>query len=105
MVVMRAVILLPLLAMGCDRAVNAFEVQAAGAVSAEVTLCGHSIQLMRTGETFSGTVPVRCEGEGVLKVRFPTQQPVNCTIGYVTPGAVQSFKFKVENGLCSSAGT
>lgn len=98
---MRALVLLiPLFAMGCDRSANVFEVQAAGAVSAELTLCGRSTQLTRAGERFAGTVPIRCEGDGVIKVRFPNQQPVNCTVGYVTPGAVQSFKFKVENGRC-----
>jgi hypothetical protein len=94
------VLLIPLVAMGCDRVSNAFEVQAAGAVSAELTLCGQSTELMRVGEKFTGAVPIRCEGDGVIKVRFPHQQAVNCTVGYVTPGAVQSFKFKVENRRC-----
>jgi len=103
---MRAIVLLiPLVAMGCDRVPNAFEVQAAGAVSAELTLCGRSTELTQTGEKFAGSVSIRCEGDGVIKVSFPNQQTVNCTVGYVTPGAVQSFKFKVENGRCESTHT
>lgn len=103
MVLMRAtVLLIPLVAMGCNRVANAFEVQGAGAVSAELTLCGQSTELKQTGEKFAGSISIRCEGDGVIKVRFPNQQTVNCAIGYVTPGAVQSFKFKVENGRCGS---
>jgi hypothetical protein len=89
-----------LVAMGCDRVSNAFEVKAAGAVSAELTLCGQSTELSRTGETFAGALSIRCEGHGVIRVSFPNQQAVNCAVGYVTPGGVQSFKFKVENGRC-----
>ena len=97
--------MIPLVAIGCDRVPNAFEVQAAGAVSAELTLCDQTTELTRTGEKFAGEVSIRCEGDGVIKVRFPNQQAVNCTIGYVTPGADQSFKFKVENGRCGSTRT
>lgn len=68
-------------------------------------LCGQSTDLTRTGEQFKGVVPVRCEGDGIIKVRFPNQQAVNCTVGYVTPGAVQNFKFRVENGGCGSFDT
>ena len=101
---MRALVLLiPLLAMGCDRVANSFEVQAVGAASAELTLCGQSAQLTRLGEMFAGAIPIRCEGDGVIRVHFPNQQAVECTVGYVTPGAVQSFKFKIENGRCGSS--
>ncbi|XJJ70266.1 hypothetical protein WBP07_28770 [Novosphingobium sp. BL-8A] len=103
---MRSIVLLiPLVAMGCNRVPNAFEVRAAGAVSAELTLCGQSTELTQTGEKFAGSVSIRCEGDGVIKVSFANQQAVNCTVGYVTPGAVQSFKFKVENGRCGSTDT
>lgn len=98
---MKAILLLsPLLAAGCDRAANTFEVRAVGATSADLTLCGQSTPLQRTDGKFTGTLPIRCEGDGAIKVNFPDRPSVSCPIGYVTPGAVQSFKFEVDNGRC-----
>lgn len=72
MVLMRAIVLLiPLVAMGCDRVPNAFEVQGARVVSAELTLCGQSTELTQTGERFAGSISISCEGDGVIKVGFP----------------------------------
>jgi hypothetical protein len=103
---MRAILFLsPLLVAGCDRTANTFEVRAEGAASAELTLCGQFTRLERTDGKFTGTLPIRCEGDGAIKVSFPDRPPVSCPIGYVTPGAAQSFKFEVENGRCGASGT
>lgn len=102
--VMRAILLLvPMLAAGCDRAANTFEVRAVGATSADLTLCGQSTRLKRMDGKFTGTLPIRCEGDGAIKVGFPDRPPVSCPIGYVTPGAVQSFKFEVDSGRCDAS--
>ena len=101
---MRAILLLvPMLAAGCDRTANTFEVRAVGATSADLILCGRSTPLERTDGKFTGTLPIRCEGDGTIKVGFPDRPPVNCPIGYVTPGAVQSFKFEVDSGRCEAS--
>ncbi len=101
---MRVVLLLaPLLATGCDRTANTFEVRAVGATSADLTLCGQSTTLKRADGKFTGDVPIRCEGVGAIKVGFPDRPQVRCPIGYVTPGAVQSFKFEVDNGRCDAS--
>lgn len=103
---MRAILLLvPLLAVACGRAADTFEVRAEGASSAELALCGHSAPLDRTDGKFSGTLPIRCEGDGIIKISFPHRPPVSCPIGYVTPGAAQSFAFEVENGRCRASDT
>lgn len=100
---MRAVLLLaPLWATGCDRTANTFEVRAVGATSADLTLCGQSTPLKLADGKFTGAVPIRCEGDGAIKVGFPDRPQVSCPIGYVTPGAVQSFKFEVDNGRCDA---
>lgn len=105
-IAMRAILLLvSLLAVACGRAADAFEVRAEGATSAELALCGHSAPLDRTDGKFSGTLPIRCEGDGTIKIGFPNQPPVSCPIGYVTPGAPQFFSFKVVNGRCWASGT
>jgi hypothetical protein len=39
-----------------------------------------STELTQTGEKFAGSVSIRCEGDGVIKVSFPNQQTVNCTL-------------------------
>jgi hypothetical protein len=97
----KAGILLILLVMaGCDRAVNTFEVNAPGAASAELQLCGKATSLKRSGDKLTVTRAISCEGEGVIIVHFPNRAPVSCHIGYVTPGAVQSFQFKVDDGQC-----
>lgn len=101
---MRAVLLLaPLLATGCDRIANTFEVRAVGATSADLILCGQSTPLKLADGKFTGTFPIRCEGDGAIKVGFHDRPQVSCPIGYVTPGAVQSFKFEVNNGQCDAS--
>lgn len=101
---MKAPLLLALLlATGCDRTANTFEVRAVGATSADVFLCGQSTPLPRADGKFTGAVPIRCEGDGAIKVGFRDRPPVRCPIGYVTPGAAQSFTFEVDNGHCGAS--
>jgi len=85
---------------GCDRAANTFEVNAPDAGSAELQLCGKATSLERSGDKLTVTRAISCEGDGVITVHFPNRPPVSCPIGYVTPGAVQNFRFKVDDGQC-----
>jgi hypothetical protein len=59
---------MPLSVVGCDRAVNSFEIHAPGAASAELRPCGQSTNLERTGEKLAATRAISCEGEGVITV-------------------------------------
>lgn len=92
--------LIPLLVAGCDNPSSSFEVEAPGAVSADLTLCDEVIPLERMGDRFVGVYPVNCEGSGVIKVSFADQRSVDCPIGYATHGAAQNFRFKIEDGRC-----
>jgi hypothetical protein len=98
------ILVLPLLMAGCERAVNSFEVHTPGAASAELQLCGRLTSLEPSGGKLTATRAISCEGEGAIIVRFPNQPPVRCPIGYVTPGAVQSFRFNVDGDGCSPFG-
>lgn len=99
---MRAhLLLIPLLLVGCIRAQNTFEVSAPGAVSAELQLCAKTTRLTQSGELFTGARAIDCEGRGAITVRFADGPPVSCLVGYVTPGAAQSFRFKVAERQCS----
>ena len=95
-----SVLLLSLLVIGCERSPNSFTVHAPGAVSAELRLCGEAVGLARSGDTLSVTHAIRCEGEGTIAVHFPDRPSASCHIGYVTPGAVQNFRFKVDGDRC-----
>jgi len=93
-------LLLPLLLIGCDRTANTFEVQAPGAASAELRLCGRTTSLQPSGGKLAASRAITCEGEGDITVRFPKRPPVGCHVGYVTPGAAQDFRFKVDGDRC-----
>lgn len=102
---MKAVVFLaPLLAIGCDRAANSFEVHAPEAVSAELQLCGTTTSLERSEDRFKTSRAINCEGAGAIAVHFQERQSVTCPIGYVTPGLAQSFHLKVEGGRCVDSG-
>ena len=99
---MRAgLLLIPLLTVGCGRTANTFEVHAPESSSAVLHLCGQTTDLERSGEALAATRAITCEGHGVISVRFPNRPPVNCAIGYVTPGMEQSFRFDVDGDRCS----
>lgn len=68
--------------------------------SAEIRLCHRHVQMIKSGKEFRGTMPITCEGEGRILVRFVTGHQSICKIGYVTPGAQQGFQFVVAGGKC-----
>jgi hypothetical protein len=91
---------LPILVIGCSRSTNTFEVHAPEAASAELQLCGRATNLERSGDWFTASRSINCEGHGSIVVHLPEQKRVSCPIGYVTPGSVQSFKFQVTGDQC-----
>jgi hypothetical protein len=93
-------LLIPLLIAGCDRVENTFDVQAPGASSAELQLCGKVTRLDQSSDRFSAARAIDCEGDGKIIVRLQGRPAVSCVVGYVTPGAVQHFRFSIDGDQC-----
>jgi hypothetical protein len=68
--------------------------------SAEIDLCGRSLQMVRSGTVLKKRFPINCEGSGAILVRVTDGQETTCLIGYVTPRAGQVFEFSVADGIC-----
>lgn len=68
--------------------------------SAELRLCGKRLNLTKFEGEMRGKMPITCEGEGSILVRFSDDNETSCRIGYVTPGAEQTFEFVIEAGRC-----
>lgn len=86
----------------CKRVSNEFIVRDPGGVisSAELRLCGKSLQLAKSEGEIRGKMSITCEGEGSISVRLSDGRETSCPVGYVTPGAEQAFEFAIENGQC-----
>lgn len=101
----RWLLLLPLSLAGCSRTENHFLVEDDGtSASAEVHLCGGKASLAKHGWEFVGKAPVTCEGNGEVVVHLKDGRIVSCKIEYVTPGADQAFRFKLQGSECRSVG-
>lgn len=68
--------------------------------SAGLRLCGKRLNLTKSGSEMRGKMPITCEGEGSILVRLADGKATSCRIGYVTPGAEQTFEFVIEDGQC-----
>jgi hypothetical protein len=86
----------------CKRVSNEFIIRDPEGVvsSAELRLCGKRLQLTKSGGEIRGAMPITCEGDGSILVRLSDGSETKCRIGYVTPGAEQTFEFAIENGQC-----
>jgi len=91
-----------LLLAGCSPVRNTFEVDAAASPDAVATLalCGKETPLNRSGQRLRVAFPITCEGHGEVRVQFEDGGRATCGVGYVTPGAVQDFRFRVHDGRC-----
>ena len=99
---MRLCLIAVLLLAGCSPVRNTFDVDAAGYPDAVavLVLCGKELPLTRLGSKLEVTSPITCEGEGDIQLRFKERGQSNCHVGYVTPGAVQVFRFRLRDGRC-----
>lgn len=70
----------------------------------EINLCGQRTPLHRDKALLKGMVEISCEGEGNISLRLNAGNSISCHIGYVTPGAHQTFDFSVQDGECRSDG-
>ena len=86
----------------CKKVSNEFIIRDPEGVvsSAELRLCGKRLQLTKSEGEIRGTMPITCEGDGSILVRLSDGSETTCRIGYVTPGAEQTFEFALENGQC-----
>jgi hypothetical protein len=86
----------------CEKVGNNFVIKnpANTVSSAEVRLCNKQLLLTKSEGDFRGVVPITCEGEGDVLIHFSTGHETICKIGYVTPGAQQSFQFIIEGNSC-----
>jgi hypothetical protein len=69
-------------------------------ISANLLLCGRIIGLSKTADAFRALMPATCEGEGKIIIRLSNREETVCRVGYVTPGAEQTFEFSVKSWRC-----
>lgn len=86
----------------CMNVENAFIIHDPGdeIAAAELRLCGQERALTRSEDALSVTFPISCEGSGSILVRLSDGGETSCPVGYVTPGAEQTFEFTVADGQC-----
>ncbi len=92
---------------GCSPTVeNTFRVDTSGdpAAVAVLMLCGKETDLARQGDMLTVALPIICEGDGEVRVRLTSGRQVTCQVGYVTPGAMQSFSYLLHEGACILTG-
>ena len=99
-------LMLPALA-GCNRVENRFTIDdpEGRIASAQIQLCGSTTKLDQTGNRFTASQAITCEGEGDILVQLADTQEISCHIGYVTPGAEDEFKFEIKDSQCEPKGT
>lgn len=88
---------------GCSSATNHVGVNASDFPNASgvVVLCGSKeTPMKRRGDLLVAAVPIGCEGSGEVRLQFGDGRVATCPIGYVTPGAKQSFDFSLSDGGC-----
>jgi hypothetical protein len=85
----------------CSRVGNSFVVEDGLRLVEEATLelCGSEVLLIRAGDHLAVSKTITCEGSGRIALRYSSGAEHYCPVGYVTPGAVQTFRYTaMENG-------
>lgn len=87
---------------GCSRVPNTFEVDVADVPAAVgvLAICGEVTPLARHRGMLRAVEPITCEGGGELRLQLGDERRATCPVGYVTPGAVQVFRYRLEDGRC-----
>lgn len=95
--------ILPLVLSSCSKVENAFVVEDENrsVVEAKLVLCGTETPLPRTGERLAVSKTIGCEGSGRIRLRYASGDEHECIVGYVIPGAVQSFTFRATESGCA----
>ncbi len=69
-------------------------------VGGELVLCEAVTPLEKVGEDWHANLHVDCEGSGEILLVLADGREAVCETGYVTPGALQDFLFRLEGGDC-----
>lgn len=87
---------------GCTEVENTFEVEAVDGQpqAAVLSACGSETALRQEPRKFTGSRSIGCEGSGHIRLRYSDGTRVKCSIGYVTHGAEQHWRFQARNGEC-----
>ena len=94
---------IPIVLTACSRVENSFGVEdeQRTVVAAKLVLCGAETPLQRTGERLAVNKAIDCEGSGRIALRYASGDEHDCVVGYVTPGAVQSFTYRATENGCA----
>ena len=99
------VFLLPIftLVSACSTVDNTFVVmdEQKAVSGAKLVLCGSEVPLRQSGDRLSVSKAIDCEGSGYITLRYASGDEHVCVIGYVTPGAAQSFTFRATERGCA----
>lgn len=65
-----------------------------------LSLCGQAVPLDQVGEDWHASARISCEGSGEIRLVLAGGGMATCQVGYVTPGSVQDFLFRLQEGEC-----
>lgn len=70
---------------------------------ADLELCGRNIPMMQLNDAFVASEAVTCEGEAMVRLRFPDGSNLICDVGYVTRGLgnLGTYEVTVVRRKCS----
>ena len=94
---------IPVALSACSRVENTFVVEdeQRAVVAAKLVLCGAETPLQRTGGRLAVSKAIDCEGSGRIRLSYASGGEHDCIVGYVTPGAVQSFTYRASEKGCA----
>jgi hypothetical protein len=86
----------------CSKVENTFVVEdeESAVLAANLVLCGTETPLQRTGGQLAVSKAIDCEGSGRITLRYASGGQHDCIVGYVTPGAGQSFAYRATANGC-----
>lgn len=87
----------------CTQVENSFVVedQQRSVETAKLVLCGSETPLRRRGDQLAVSKVVECEGNGRIELQYVAGNEYECIVGYVTPGAVQTFTYRATKNGCA----
>jgi len=87
----------------CSQVENTFivEDEHRSVTAAKLFLCGSETPLRRSGDRLAVSTVIECEGGGHITLRYASGGEHDCTVGYVTPAAVQSFTYRATENGCA----
>ena len=92
-----------ILLSACSKTENTFIVvdEQRRVAEANLMLCGSERPLRRSGNQLAVSADIECEGDGRITLRYASGEKHDCIVGYVTPGALQSFTYRATQEGCA----